>query len=131
MDSCFTQNFQWVTITRHWIYQSINLYISQSSVVLSNRSVSDIIILSCQQQIHYVTQEAVCVVANVFRRYPGEYESVIQTLCENLEQLDEPEAKCSIIWVLGEYSERIDNSYVHFEGKFVLDLELDGELLRE
>ncbi|CAD7931371.1 unnamed protein product [Amoebophrya sp. A25] len=58
----------------------------------------------------YVTQESFVVVANIFRRYPGEYEAVIQTLCENLESIDEPEGKAAIIWVLGEYSERIDNA---------------------
>jgi vesicle coat complex subunit len=38
------------------------------------------------------------------------YESVIATLCENLETLDEPEAKASMIWIIGEYAERIDNA---------------------
>jgi AP-1 complex subunit beta-1 len=31
-------------------------------------------------------------------------------LCENLEALDEPEAKGSLIWIIGEYAERIDNA---------------------
>jgi len=30
---------------------------------------------------------------DIFRRYPNQYESIIATLCENLESLDEPEAK--------------------------------------
>ena len=38
------------------------------------------------------------------------YESIIATLCENLEDLDEPEAKASMIWIIGEYAERIDNA---------------------
>ena len=38
------------------------------------------------------------------------YESIIATLCENLETLDEPEAKASMIWIIGEYAERIDNA---------------------
>lgn len=33
---------------------------------------------------------------DIFRRYPNQYESIIATLCENLESLDEPEAKVSI-----------------------------------
>jgi len=32
---------------------------------------------------------------------------IIVTLCENLEVLDEPEAKASMIWIIGEYAERI------------------------
>lgn len=35
---------------------------------------------------------------------------MIAKLCENLETLDEPEAKASMIWIIGEYAERIDNA---------------------
>ncbi|CAH0492691.1 unnamed protein product [Peronospora farinosa] len=38
------------------------------------------------------------------------YESIIATLCENLDTLDEPEAKASTIWIIGEYAKRIDNA---------------------
>ena len=38
------------------------------------------------------------------------YESIIAVLCENLDTLDEPEAKASMIWIIGEYAERIDNA---------------------
>jgi hypothetical protein len=30
---------------------------------------------------------------DIFRRYPNQYESIIATLCDNLDSLDEPEAK--------------------------------------
>ncbi|KAH3883565.1 hypothetical protein DPMN_007525 [Dreissena polymorpha] len=36
--------------------------------------------------------------------------SIIATLCENLDTLDEPEARASMIWIIGEYAERIDNA---------------------
>ena len=35
---------------------------------------------------------------------------MIPTLCANLEELDEPEAKASLIWIMGEYAEKIDNA---------------------
>ncbi|CAM9220120.1 unnamed protein product, partial [Phaeothamnion confervicola] len=63
-----------------------------------------------ETKVDYVLQEAVVVIKDIFRRYPNRYESIIATLCENLETLDEPEAKASIIWILGEYAERIDNA---------------------
>ena len=63
-----------------------------------------------QSKVNYVVQEAVVVIKDIFRRYPNKYESVIATLCENLETLDEPEAKASMIWIIGEYAERIDNA---------------------
>jgi AP-1 complex subunit beta-1 len=31
-------------------------------------------------------------------------------LCDNLDILDEPEAKASLIWIIGEYADRIDNA---------------------
>ncbi|KAI7890496.1 adaptin N terminal region-domain-containing protein [Mucor mucedo] len=60
--------------------------------------------------VSYVVQEAVVVIKDIFRKYPHKYEGIIPTLCENLEALDEPEAKGSLIWIIGEYAERIDNA---------------------
>ena len=55
-------------------------------------------------------QEAIIVIRDIFRRYPNKYESIIGTLCQNLDTLDEPEAKSAMIWIIGEYADRIDNS---------------------
>lgn len=63
-----------------------------------------------QTKINYVVQEAVIVTKDIFRRYPQKYESIIASLCENLESLDEPEAKASMIWIIGEYAEQIENA---------------------
>jgi len=49
-------------------------------------------------------------IQDIFRRYPYQYEGIIPTLCANLEELDEPEAKSSLIWILGEYSSKIENA---------------------
>jgi hypothetical protein len=35
---------------------------------------------------------------------------VIPILCSNLDELDEPEAKASLIWIIGEYANTIDNA---------------------
>ncbi|KAH9976832.1 clathrin binding protein [Lactifluus volemus] len=61
-------------------------------------------------RVSYVVQEAVVVMKDIFRRYPSTYEGVIPTLCANLEELDEPEAKASLIWIIGEYANKIDNA---------------------
>jgi AP-1 complex subunit beta-1 len=61
-------------------------------------------------KVSYVVQEAVVVIKDIFRKYPNRYESIIATLCENLEDLDEPDAKASMVWIIGEYAERIDNA---------------------
>lgn len=44
-------------------------------------------------QVNYVVQEAIVVIKDIFRKYPNKYESIISTLCENLDTLDEPEAR--------------------------------------
>jgi AP-1 complex subunit beta-1 len=77
-------------------------------------------------RVSYVVQEAVVVMKvfsfinksallligsqDIFRRYPSTYEGVIPTLCANLEELDEPEAKASLIWIVGEYANKIENA---------------------
>ncbi|CAD5115359.1 DgyrCDS4338 [Dimorphilus gyrociliatus] len=63
-----------------------------------------------QTKVNYVVQEAVVVIKDIFRKFPNRYESIIATLCENLDTLDESEAKASMIWIIGEYAERIDNA---------------------
>ncbi|KAJ5076885.1 beta-adaptin-like protein b [Anaeramoeba ignava] len=61
-------------------------------------------------KINYIVQEVIIVVRDIFRRYPNQYESIIGVLCENLQSLDQPEAKASMVWIIGEYSDRIDNA---------------------
>jgi vesicle coat complex subunit len=61
-------------------------------------------------KVSYIVQEATVVFRNIFRKYPNQYESVITTLCEHLDSLDEPEAKAAMIWVIGQYADRIENS---------------------
>ncbi|KAF2836040.1 Adaptor protein complex beta subunit [Patellaria atrata CBS 101060] len=63
-------------------------------------------------KVSYIVQEATVVIRNIFRKYPNQYESIISTLCEHLDSLDEPEAKAAMIWVIGQYADRIDNSDV-------------------
>lgn len=47
---------------------------------------------------------------DIFRKYPHSYEGIIPVLCANLDELDEPEAKASLIWIIGEYAEKIENA---------------------
>jgi len=61
-------------------------------------------------KVNYIAQEAIIVITDIFRKYPNRYESVITKLCDNLDTLDEPKAKSSMVWLIGEYSTRIDNS---------------------
>ncbi|KAI3624924.1 APL2 [Malassezia furfur] len=61
-------------------------------------------------RVSYVVQEATVVVKDIFRKYPNQYTRIIPALCANLDAIDEPEAKASLIWIIGEYAERISNA---------------------
>ena len=63
-----------------------------------------------ESRISYVVQEAVVVIRDIFRRYPGKYTSVIVPMCAVMDLIEEPEAKASMIWVVGEYCGVIDNA---------------------
>ncbi|RDX56859.1 Adaptor protein complex beta subunit [Lentinus brumalis] len=63
-----------------------------------------------ETKVSYVVQEAVIVIKDVFRRYPGKYEGIIPKLCEHLDLLDEPESKAAVIWIIGQFANRIDNA---------------------
>ncbi|KAG9250544.1 adaptin N terminal region-domain-containing protein [Emericellopsis atlantica] len=60
-------------------------------------------------KVNYVVQEVVVVIKDILRKYPG-FEGVIPTLCKHIDELDEPTARASLIWIVGEYAERISNA---------------------
>ena len=80
--------------------------------------------------INYVVQEAVIVVKDIFRKYPNSYELILATLCKNLESLNEPEAKASMIWIIGEYCDYIDNAPELLEDNFIDTFEEEPALVQ-
>ncbi|KAK8055354.1 AP-2 complex subunit beta [Apiospora rasikravindrae] len=60
-------------------------------------------------KVNYVVQEVIVVIKDILRKYPG-YEGVIPTLCQHIDELDEPDARGSLIWIVGEYAEKISNA---------------------
>ena len=61
-------------------------------------------------KIPYIVQEATVVIKNIFRKYPNQYEGIISTVIKQIDELDEPEAKAAIIWIIGQYADRIENA---------------------
>jgi vesicle coat complex subunit len=55
-------------------------------------------------------QEAVVVARDIFRKFPNKYDALIKDLCSKLAEYYEPEAKAAIIWVIGEYAEKVTDS---------------------
>eukprot|EP01017_Pseudomicrothorax_dubius_P036123 TRINITY_DN5143_c0_g1_i8.p1 TRINITY_DN5143_c0_g1~~TRINITY_DN5143_c0_g1_i8.p1 ORF type:complete len:930 (-),score=303.67 TRINITY_DN5143_c0_g1_i8:123-2912(-) len=61
-------------------------------------------------KVAYVVQETIVVIRDIFRKYPKKYEAILRDLCDNLKSLDEPDAKASMIWIIGEYGDTIENA---------------------
>lgn len=74
------------------------------------RQCIDLLLELVSTKVTYIVQEATVVIRNIFRKYPNQYESIISKLCEHLDSLDEPEAKAAMVWVIGQYADRIENS---------------------
>jgi len=77
----------------------------------SARKCVDILVKLVESKAAYAVEESIIVLADVLRKFPGEFESVIGILCKNLEDIKEAKAKCAAIWILGEYChiiERVD-----------------------
>ncbi|RMZ82264.1 hypothetical protein DV738_g1847, partial [Chaetothyriales sp. CBS 135597] len=60
-------------------------------------------------KVNYVVQEVIVVIKDIFRKYPG-YEGIIPTLCKCIDELDEPNARGAMIWIVGEYADKISNA---------------------
>ena len=60
----------------------------------------------------YAIEEAVIVMCDILRKFPGTFESTITAICTALasETIKEPKAKASAIWILGEYCSLIENA---------------------
>ena len=61
-------------------------------------------------QVSFVIQEAIIALKDIFRRYPNTFEGATAIINENLRTLDDPEAKAALIWIIGEYSDRIEGA---------------------
>eukprot|EP00871_Galdieria_phlegrea_P000675 jgi/Galph1/1608/GphlegSOOS_G278.1 len=75
---------------------------------VANKCVETLIDL-VRSKVTYVVQESIVVMKDIMRKYPNQYESVIAVLCDHLEALDDPSARASLVWIIGEYADRIEN----------------------
>ena len=58
----------------------------------------------------FVIQEAIIALKDIFWRYPNTFEGAMTIINENLRTLDGPEVKAALIWIIGEYSDRIEGA---------------------
>jgi len=50
------------------------------------------------------------VAQTIFRKFPNKFEALIKDLTAKIDEYYEVEAKAAIIWIVGEYAEKITNS---------------------
>ncbi|KAH0792489.1 Adaptin N terminal region family protein [Histomonas meleagridis] len=75
----------------------------------SVRRCVDILVKLVAGKADYAIEESVIVLCDILRRFPGSFESVIETICGSLEHLKDSRARAAGIWILGEYCDVIKN----------------------
>eukprot|EP00656_Telonema_subtile_P028580 TRINITY_DN310_c0_g1_i2.p1 TRINITY_DN310_c0_g1~~TRINITY_DN310_c0_g1_i2.p1 ORF type:complete len:851 (+),score=318.38 TRINITY_DN310_c0_g1_i2:80-2632(+) len=62
-------------------------------------------------KVPHIVQEAIVVMKDIFRKYPDRYEGILSTLAEcsaeGAFQMDEPRSVASLMWIFGEYCDKI------------------------
>ena len=71
----------------------------------------DKIVALVKTKVEYVVQECIVVAVDIFRRYPMTYLGIVSEICSSLgNRLDDHRAKAAMVWILGEYADRIGNA---------------------
>ena len=68
-----------------------------------------------RSKVDYLVQESVKVIKDILRRYPNRYESIIKDFCDNLKALNHADERAAMIWIVGEYTDKISNSILLIE----------------
>ena len=74
------------------------------------KSCVDKLVSLIDMKLQFVVQECIIVAVDIFRRYPGKYESIIGNICNNLQGLDDHRARAAMAWILGQYASSISNA---------------------
>mmetsp|Transcript_23909 Transcript_23909/g.23665 ORF Transcript_23909/g.23665 Transcript_23909/m.23665 type:complete len:873 (-) Transcript_23909:35-2653(-) len=61
-------------------------------------------------KVSYAVQEIIIVVRDIFRKYPNRFEMIIRDIFQSIDSLDNPDAKSALIWIIGEYADKIDDA---------------------
>lgn len=107
-----------VQVVRKSVRAIGKLALKLESATAAKASVDTLMYL-VETRVSYIVQEAIVALKNILRRYPGRFEGVIGELCEHLDALDEPEAREAMVWIVGQYADRIDDSHVILEQHFL------------
>lgn len=76
---------------------------------VSSKKVVDILVNLVESKADYAVEASIEVFTDLFRAYPGEFDSVIEKICQNIEIVKRPSSKAASIWIIGEYAHLIEN----------------------
>ncbi|KAK6201471.1 adaptin N terminal region-domain-containing protein [Scheffersomyces amazonensis] len=60
--------------------------------------------------IPYIVQESAIVLKNILRKYPQRFDFAVDVLLNQYKLIDEPDAKTSLIWIVGQYDDNQERS---------------------
>jgi hypothetical protein len=69
----------------------------------------DVLVSLLRGKADYAVEEAVIVLSDILRKFPGRFESIIQTVASHVDRMKASGARAAMIWILGEYSEIIEH----------------------
>lgn len=55
-------------------------------------------------------QEAVIAASKILRKYPKKHDDLIRDVCAQVERVDEPQSKAALIWIVGEFADKVPNA---------------------
>lgn len=52
-------------------------------------------------------EEAAIALQDIFRKYPGQFDSAVNAICEASQHINEPFGRAALVWIVGEHADRI------------------------
>lgn len=68
----------------------------------------DILLDLVSDGLPHIVQEAATVLKNIFRKYPTQFDLAVPEIVRHYRDMDEPEAMLAVVWIVGQYCDRID-----------------------
>ena len=65
--------------------------------------------------VDYIVQEVVSMLKNILRKYPNQFLYVVPLLPKYMDELQDIEAKCAMIWIITNYSSQLPNALKIFK----------------
>lgn len=60
--------------------------------------------------ISYIVEESAVVLKNIIRKYPNSFNYSIEVMLNHYDVVEDPDAKVSLLWMLGQFGEKLDNT---------------------